>query len=161
MNRIVARTVMAAIVLSFAALAGPPGRAVAERALTGFPPDFVAHLQKVKEIYVATQRKDGTRSTAVPVWFGWMDDAIWFTTSPTSHKGKRVRAGSPVFVSVEGKDGPFIKTKAEIIKDGAVADRLGALYSKKYWIAWLGFFRPSRARNESGKTVLLKLTPSS
>ena len=72
---------------------------------------------------------------------------------------KRVRRGSPMFVSVEGKHGPFIKTKVEIIKDGALADRLGEIYSKKYWIAWLCFFRPSRARNESGKTVLLKLTP--
>jgi TusA-related sulfurtransferase len=34
-----------------------------------------------KEIYVATQRKDGKRSTAVPVWFALMDNAIWFTTS--------------------------------------------------------------------------------
>jgi hypothetical protein len=158
MNR---RTLAMATVVGAIALANAASRAMAERAPTGFPPAFVAQLQNAKEIYVATQRKDGTRSAAVPVWFGLMDDAIWFTTGPTSHKAKRVRKGSPVFVSVEGKDGPFIKTKAEIIKDGAVADRLGAIYSKKYWIAWAGFFRPSRARNESGKTILLKLTPAS
>ncbi len=132
---------------------------MAEGAVAGFPPDFAARLATAKEIYIATQRKDGTRSAVVPVWFAVMDDAIWFTTSPGSHKVKRVRRGSPLFVSVQGKDGPFIKTKVEIIKDGALADRLGEIYSKKYWIAWLGFFRPSRARNESGKTVLLKLTP--
>ena len=161
MNGIYRRTVVKAVAVGIAALACAPSRAMAERAPTGFPPDFVTQLQNAKEIYVATQRKDGKRSTAVPVWFGWMDDAIWFTTGPSSHKGKRVQNGSPVFVSVQGKDGPFIKTKAEIIKDGAIADRLGKLYSKKYWIAWLGFFRPSRTRNESGKTILLKLTPAS
>jgi len=133
--------------------------AVAEGPAKGFPPEFAARFATAKEIYVATQRKDGTRSDVVPVWFGVMDDAIWFTTSPQSHKVKRVQRGSPLFVSADGKDGPFIKTKVEIIKDGALADRLGDIYSKKYWIAWLGFFRPSRARNESGKTVLLKLTP--
>jgi hypothetical protein len=135
------------------------GAAMADELARGFPPDFAARLATAKEIYVATQRKDGTRSAVVPVWFGLMDNAIWFTTSPDSHKVKRIRHGSPLFVSVESKHGPFIKTKVEIIKDGALADRLGDIYKQKYWIAWLGFFRPSRARNESGKTVLLKLTP--
>jgi len=135
------------------------GLAMAEPSAS-FAPEFVAQLQQQKEIYVATQRKDGSRSTPVPVWFGWMDNAIWFTTSPSSHKGKRVKNGSPMFVSVQGKDGPFIKTTAEIVKDGALADRLGEIYSQKYWIAWAGFFRPSRSRNESGKTILLRLTPA-
>jgi pyridoxamine 5'-phosphate oxidase-like protein len=136
-----------------------PGSIMAEQPSASFPPDVVARLQDAKEIYVATERKNGTRSQVVPVWFGFMDNAIWFTTGPDSHKGKRVKNGSPMYVSVQGKDGPFIKTQAEIVKDGAIADRLGELYSKKYWIAWLGFFRPSRARNESGKTILLRLTP--
>jgi hypothetical protein len=135
------------------------GGAIAQPARPTYPPEFVAQLQDTGEIYVATVRKDGTRSTVVPVWFGWMDDAIWFTTSPTSHKAKRITRGSPLFVSAVGKDGPFIKTKAEIIRDGAVADRLGELYKQKYWIAWMGFFRPSASRNESGKTILLRLTP--
>jgi len=42
-----------------------------------------------------------------------------------------------------------------------MADRLGKIYADKYWIAWLGFFRPSGARVEAGKVVLLKLTPAS
>jgi pyridoxamine 5'-phosphate oxidase-like protein len=143
-----------------AALVAVSGDIMAEQPSSGFPPDFVARLQDAKEIYVATERKDGTRSQVVPVWFGFMDNAIWFTTGPDSHKGKRVKKGSPMYVSVQGKDGPFIKAQAEIVKDGAIADRLGELYSKKYWIAWLGFFRPSRARNDSGKTILLRLTPA-
>lgn len=134
--------------------------AMAEQPTAGFPPEFVAQLDAAKEIYVATERKDGTRSKPVPVWFGYMDNALWFTTSPDSHKGKRVKRGSAMYVSAQGENGPFIKTKAEVIKDGALAERLGEVYSKKYWIAWLGFFRPSRARNESGKTILLRLTPA-
>ena len=145
--------------LALAATVLLPAMPMAEDLIKGFPAQFSTQLAKNKEIYVATQRKDGRRATAVPVWFGVMDNAIWFTTSPGSHKARRVRHGSPVFVSVAGKDGPFVETKAEIIKDGALADRLGEIYKEKYWIAWLGFFRPSRARNESGKTILLRLTP--
>lgn len=134
--------------------------AMAKPAPASFPPEFVAQLESAKEIYVATERKDGTRSKPVPVWFGYMDNALWFTTAPNSNKGKRVKRGSPMYVSAQGANGPFIKTRAEVIKDGAIADRLGAFYSQKYWIAWLGFFRPSRERNESGKTILLRLTPA-
>jgi general stress protein 26 len=133
---------------------------MAEQSAANFPPELVARLQQAKEIYVATQRKNGTRSKVVPVWFGFADNAIWFTTDPKSYKGRRIRHGSPIFASVEGKDGPFIKTKADIVNDAAMAERLGELYSKKYWIAWLGFFRPSRARVESGKVVLVRLTPA-
>ena len=150
---------LSVLLLTAALLLSTGGGAIAQPAHPTFPPEFVTQLQGADEIYVATVRKDGTRSSVVPVWFGWMDDAIWFTTSPTSHKAKRIRRGSPLFVSAVGKDGPFIKTKAEIIRDGAVADRLGELYKQKYWIAWMGFFRPSASRNESGKTILLRLTP--
>lgn len=149
------RVCLALLLLIAVAIARP---AMAEQP-AGFPPAFVAQLASATQIFVATERKDGKRSQVVPVWFGYMDNALWFTTAPDSNKAKRVTRGSPMYVSAQGKDGPFIKTKAEIIKDGALADRLGEIYSQRYWIAWAGFFRPSRARNESGKTVLLRLTP--
>jgi len=149
---------LAAVLLATLSLTA--ATSMAEEISKEFPATFVTRLATAKEIYVATQRKDGSRSEVVPVWFGFMDNAVWFTTDPKSHKAKRIRAGSPLFVAVEGKDGPFIKTHVEIVKDGATADRLGALYAKKYWIAWFGLFRPSAARNESGKTILLRLTPA-
>ncbi len=159
MNQLYSWCSTLALLLAAAAAQLMPVPAMAEQTSAQFPPDVVEQLQHKKEIYVATARKNGQRSKAVPVWFGYLDGAIWFTTAPNSHKGQRVRRGSPIFVSVQGADGPFVKTKAEIVNDGAMAERLGELYSQKYWIAWLGFFRPSRARNESGKTILLRLTP--
>lgn len=131
----------------------------AELLLQGVPLEMAEKLADAKEIYVATQRKDGTRSRAVPVWFGVMDGSLWFTTSPDTYKGKRIRRGSPVFVSVSGKDGPFVAMKAEIVQDGEAAEKLGKLYEKKYWIAWLGFFRPRKERVLSGQTLLIRLTP--
>ena len=126
-----------------------------------FPPEFVNKLNQKKQIYVATERKSGARSTAAPVWFGVIDNDIWFATLPNNHKARRVKRGSPMYISVEGKDGPFIKAKAEIVRDGAMAERLGEIYSRKYWIAWLGMFRPSREKIESGKNLLIRLTPAS
>ncbi len=145
---------------AMAAVAGLSSIVMAQELVRGVPPQFAQHLARNKEIYVATRRKDGSRSDPTPVWFGMMDGAIWFTTSPTSWKAKRIRRGSPIFVSVEGKRGPFLEMKAEIILDGDKAEQLGKVYDQKYWIAWMGFFRPSKARNESGKTILLKLTPA-
>lgn len=132
---------------------------VAQQTVQGVPPDVAAKLNEIKEIYVATDRKDGSRSNPAPVWFGVMDGAVWFTTSPGSHKARRIKRGSPLYLSANGKEGPYLKMKAEIIRDGDKADRLGEIYNRKYWIAWAGFFRPSKSRNESGKTILLKLTP--
>ncbi len=149
------------VVLGAVALRVAAASAMDEAPVAGLAPDVAQELAQAKEIYVATLRKGGQRSKAVPVWFGVMDGAVWFTTAPNSHKAKRIERGSPLLMSVKGADGPFIKMKAEIVRDGALADRLGAIYSEKYWIAWLGFFRPSRSRNESGKTILLKLTPMS
>ncbi len=134
------------------------GTAMAEE-MKSFPPEFMSKLNQSKQIYVATERKNGARSTAVPVWFGVIDNAIWFATLPDNHKAKRVKRGSPMYISVEGKDGPFIKAKAEIVQDGAMAERLGKIYARKYWIAWLGMFRPSREKIETGKNLLLRLTP--
>jgi len=154
-RRTFGRMTMAGLVV----LGGFGRRARGLELVQGLPPEFAEHLTRNKEIHVATRRKDGSRSTPAPVWFGLMDGAIWFTTSPTSFKAKRIKRGSPVFVSVDGKRGPFIRMKAEIILDGNQAERLGEIYDEKYWIAWLGFFRPSKERNESGKTILLRLTP--
>jgi hypothetical protein len=141
-------TVLAALLLT----------AAAARA-ADFPPDFMAKLQENKEIHVATQRKDGSRSSAVPVWFVVIDGVLWSSTGPNTIKARRVERGSPMFVSVSGEDGPFIETKAEIVKDPEIAEQMGRLYADKYWIAWMGFFRPSAERVRSGEIVLLKMAP--
>jgi hypothetical protein len=155
----VARTAAALAVTALLLAAWRPVQA--EPPAQGFPPDVSASLAHDQEIYVATVRAKGGRSAAAPVWFAVIDNAVWFSTSPGSHKAQRVARGSPVYLSVHGAHGPFIKTKAEIVKDAAMAERLGEIYAQKYWMAWLGFFRPSRARVESGKIVLVRLTPGS
>src|SRR5215831_12689704 len=55
-------------------------------------------LAKADLVYVATIRKNGTQSTAAPVWFttGTDNNSILIQTGPTTWKAKRIRRGSPV-----------------------------------------------------------------
>lgn len=126
------------------------------------PSDVQRSLRESKEIYVATRRKSGTRSTIAPIWF-WYDggDELFFTTSPKSWKARRLKRGSPLYVWVGSERGPFLVGTAEPVADPATIERMGEAYSRKYWIAWLGFFRPRSNRVADGRTVAyrVKLAP--
>jgi PPOX class probable F420-dependent enzyme len=124
-----------------------------------FPPSVVKALETSKNLYVATQRKDGTQSDVAPIWFMYDGDAVYFTTVPDSYKAKRIQRGSPVLVWVGAKDGPHFVGKGEIVRDPAVAAKMAPVYDQKYWISWAGFFRPRSDRVRDGKTVIVKVTP--
>jgi general stress protein 26 len=128
-------------------------------AAASFPPDVVRALETSSHLYVATRRADGTPSTVVPVWFNWDGEAITFTTSPTSHKARRLAKGSPLLVWVGSKDGPHFEARAELVRDPELAARMGEAYRRKYWIAWLGFFCPSAERLRAGKIVIVRIRP--
>jgi PPOX class probable F420-dependent enzyme len=123
-----------------------------------FPTAVVAALGSAKQIWVATRRANGSASKAVPVWFMFDGDAIWFATGPTSHKARRIERGSPLLVWVGAPDGPHIEARAELVRDPTVAARMAPVYDRKYWISWLGFFRPRPARVAAGHTVIVKAT---
>jgi PPOX class probable F420-dependent enzyme len=129
-------------------------------AVAALPPETVKALETDKHIYVATERSDGTRSKAVPVWFIWDGTNVWTTTAPGSWKAKRIAKGSPVFVNVGTEDGPGFEGKAEIVTDPEQAARMAPRYDEKYWISWIGFFRPRPERVKSGKTLIIKITPA-
>jgi PPOX class probable F420-dependent enzyme len=122
--------------------------------------DLVAALARAKEIYVATRRKDGTPSKRVPVWFMWDGDAVYFTSQPEAIKVKRVLRGSPLLVAVGAPDGPGFEAPAEVLRDPDLAARMAPVYNRKYWIAWLGFFRPRPERVRAGKTIILRVRPA-
>jgi len=146
-------------IVALGVLAALSGVARGQEIVQGFPSSFAVQLGRAKEIYVATQRKDGTQSSPAPVWFGVLDNAIYFATKSDSNKARRIGQGSPAWVSVQGKHGPFLKMNATVVKDPALADRLGEIYGKKYWIAWAGLFRPGAGKIDDGSNVLIRLTP--
>ena len=116
-------------------------------------------LRISKQIYVATRRADGAPSKVVPVWFILDGEAVYFTTGPESHKARRIARGSPLLVWVGRPDGPHFVGRAELVRDPAVAARMAPAYDSKYWISWLGFFRPRPERVRAGRTVIVKVTP--
>jgi hypothetical protein len=121
-----------------------------------------ATLHSADLIYVATQRRNGERSTAAPIWFFYRGDGeLFFTTSPASWKAKRIARKSPLFINVGRANGPALVGAAREVTDANLVDRMGQAYAKKYWIAWLGFFKPRSARVTAGKTkaYLVTLNP--
>lgn len=110
-------------------------------------------------VYVATRRDGGDWSEASPIWFWWDGSRLYFTTGPDTWKTKRIRRGSPVRISVGAEDGPSFEGDARIFEDRETVERIGKGYADKYWIAWLGLFRPRVSRVESGKTVAVEVVP--
>ena len=125
----------------------------------GFSTEVEAALKTEKHIYVATRRVNGEWSTPAPVWFMYDGEAVYLTTAPSSHKAHRIRRGSPVRVWVGKKDGPLFEGEARFVKDPAVVERMAQAYTQKYWLAWLGLFRPRPGRIATGKTLVVKITP--
>ena len=110
-------------------------------------------LRSSSYIYTATLRKSGQVSASVPVWFLYDGEKIFFTTGPESWKAKRIAHGSPLIINVGATDGPKLRGTATKVTDPALVDRMGQAYGDKYWIAWLGLFRPRSDRVTAGKTV--------
>ena len=54
-------------------------------------------------------------------------------------------------------DGPYFIGEAERITDPATIKMVGDQYAGKYFVAWLGFFRPRAERVSSGKTAAYRV----
>ena len=128
-------------------------------ATAGFTPEVEQALRSSKQLYIATQRNDGTISKVVPVWFMYDGEAIYFSTEPESHKARRIERGSPLYVWVGSADGPHFVGQASLVPDPDLAARMAPVYDQKYWISWLGFFRPRPDRVKAGKTTIVKVLP--
>lgn len=118
-------------------------------------------LAKSTYIYIATVRKDGNQSKAVPVWFiTTADNQVLIETSPASWKAKRIRRGSPTLIWIGSPTGPAFIGKAEIVQDKTLQDQVIADYPRKYLLARIGFARPSRAKLDSGQIVVIRISPT-
>jgi len=124
-----------------------------------FPADLHRALEGARQLYVATERKDGSLSAVAPVWFMYDGDAVHFTTAPGSWKAKRAARGGTLHVWVGRKDGLFWKGTMTLQSDPDLADRMRPVYRKRYWLAWLGLICPSGAQVRAGKSLIVSVTP--
>lgn len=151
-------SVLAVFSVGFGLLVGAPASASAQ--VDGATRKLLAEEDL---IYTATERKDGSLSAAAPIWF-WSDgesDILYTSTAPESWKAKRLERGSPLHIWVGDEDGPYLIGDAERIMDPETVTMMGEKYSDKYWIAWIGFFRPRADRVTDEKTIAyrVKLRP--
>ena len=118
-------------------------------------------LAKATYIYIATVRKDGNQSRAVPVWFiTTAENQVLIETGPSSWKAKRIKRGSPALIWIGARNGPAFIAKAEIVQDKTLQDQVIEQYPKKYLLARIGFARPSRAKLDSGQIIVIRISPA-
>jgi hypothetical protein len=125
-----------------------------------FPPEVHRALEENRQLYVATERKDGSRSAVSPIWFMYDGAALYFTTAPGSFKAKRAARGSILHVHVGRANGPYFRGIMAALRDPALAARMRLVYRRRYWLAWLGLVCPSPARVTAGKTLIVRVTPA-
>jgi PPOX class probable F420-dependent enzyme len=89
-------------------------------------------LRAMREIWVATASPAG-RPDAVPVWFWWDGERIYFTTKADSLKARNL-ARNPfvVFHNGEGADPIIVKGRVERVEDPAELERVDRAYAEKY-----------------------------
>ena len=89
-------------------------------------------LRGFRSIWVSTTRSDG-RPHAVPVWYVWDGQSIYFCTSPTSQKAKNLTTQSSIVVHAgDGDDVIILEGTAEIVTDVNVHSQINQAYMEKY-----------------------------
>jgi PPOX class probable F420-dependent enzyme len=86
----------------------------------------------MREIWVATASPDG-RPDAVPVWFWWDGERIYFSTKAESRKARNIdRRPEVVLHNGDGADPIIIKGPAERVDARDELERVDRAYAEKY-----------------------------
>ena len=89
----------------------------------------VERLERSRNYWITTSRADGSPHAA-PVWGLWHDNAVVFSTSPDSRKGRNLARDPRVAIHLEsGDEVVMLEGEVELIRiDAIVAD----VYKAKY-----------------------------
>jgi pyridoxamine 5'-phosphate oxidase-like protein len=108
----------------------------------------VEWLTQARNYWICSTRADG-RPHAMPVWGLWADDAVWFSTDPTSVKGRNLAARPEIVVHLEsGDECCVLDGTVERVRDAAALARFDDRYDEKYSV------RPSAMGDAAGVFVL-------
>lgn len=114
------------------------------RSRPGFGPDYgvsagedgllpwsfaTERLAAARNYWIVTADTDG-RPRAAPVWGAWLDDGLWFGTSPRSAKGRNLARDPRVLVHLEsGDEVVVLEGEIECLQ---VEDRVADAFEPKY-----------------------------
>jgi PPOX class probable F420-dependent enzyme len=89
-------------------------------------------LRSMREIWIATTSPKG-RPDAVPVWFWWDGESVYFTCKAGTTKPRNI-AHEPnvVLHNGDGADPIIVKGEAARVTDRAELERVDAAYREKY-----------------------------
>lgn len=152
-----------------------PWAARAEDAPGALPPDTLAALEKSGFVYVSPLLGDGSESTCHgEVWYGWIDSAVYLTTSPTSWKARAAARGldARIWVGDHGlwkrplgrneafRAAPHFDARVKAVKDAAAHAELMRIFARKYGAEFTGTWKPRMEKGYAdGSRVLLRYEP--
>ncbi len=92
----------------------------------------VERLTAARNYWICTTRRDG-RPHAMPVWGVWLDDAVWFSTHPSSTKGRNLARDPRIVVHLEsGDDTVVLEGDVEHPTDDGALEQFVDVYEQKY-----------------------------
>jgi PPOX class probable F420-dependent enzyme len=99
------------------------------------PWSFAAErLERTRNYMLATVTPEGAPHV-MAVWGVWLDDAFYFSTSPTSRKARNIAANPRVVITADDpRNAVIVEATVTKLDDAATAKRVVAAYNTKY--AW-------------------------
>jgi hypothetical protein len=97
------------------------------------------HMAASHNYWVVTSRPDG-RPHVAPVWGVWIGKAFYFSTDPSSRKGRNLAANPETIVHLEsGDEVVILEGRTEVVSDPALLAAIDDAYHAKYGMRVLGF----------------------
>jgi len=123
-------------------------------------PEIDRALRNGKYVYIQSERKSGKLGKPAEIWFYYDGKAVYVGTPPSSWRVKRIKAGhKKARIAVGKADGPAFDATGEVVRDGAVEQRLMDEYARKYPEGWARFADKFRDGFKTGERVLVRYTP--
>lgn len=89
-------------------------------------------LRATRSIWLATTRPDG-RPHAVPVWFVWLHEHVYFSNRPDLQKGRNLRHQAWAVLHLgDGDDVVIVEGPTSVVTDPAEAAEVDRVYGDKY-----------------------------
>jgi hypothetical protein len=129
-------------------------------AAAALSPEIDRALRDSKYVYIQSERKSGQLGKPAEIWFYYDGKAVYVGTPPTSWRVRRIKAGhKKARIAVGKADGPAFDATGEIVRDGALEQRLMEEYARKYPEGWSRFADKFREGFKNGERVLVRYTP--